>query len=125
MAVNAQLSAAEKALQALREPESPVGEANPSTAQSSMLLPQSEKWVDGQWFEATLALRPMVSLVYPSVYPVKVDGGESKDWCGSGRVFRFRPRRTTALAAPTFSFTSNTNGVVTSKVIGVRSVLTL
>ena len=39
-------------------------------------------WSDGQWFEATFALEPMVSLVYPSVYPTEVDGNESKDWRG-------------------------------------------
>ena len=34
----------------------------------------------------------MVSLVYPTVYPTKLDGNESKDWRGPGRVFGFRPR---------------------------------
>lgn len=33
----------------------------------------------------------MVSLVYPSVYPTKVDGNENKDWRGPWQVFRFRP----------------------------------
>jgi hypothetical protein len=43
------------------------------------------------WCEAADLGFPMVSLVYPSVYPAKMDGGESKYWCGLWRFFRFRP----------------------------------
>lgn len=43
------------------------------------------------WCEAADFGLPMASLVYPSVYPTKVDGSESKEWRGLRRVFRFRP----------------------------------
>ena len=47
---------------------------------------------DVQWLEDTCSLEPTVSLVYPSVYPAKVDGGEIEDGRGTRRVFGFRPR---------------------------------
>jgi hypothetical protein len=36
----------------------------------------------GRWFEAKITRRPIVGLVYPGVYPRKVDGSESKDGRG-------------------------------------------
>ena len=39
-------------------------------------------WSDGQWFEATFDAVRLVSLVYPSVYPTKMDDTEKKDWRG-------------------------------------------
>jgi len=48
-------------------------------------------WSGGQWFEVTSTLQPMVSLVYPNVYPAKVDGSEGENWRGLWRLFRFRP----------------------------------
>ena len=69
------------------------GALDPSVAQSGVVaVIMLAGWSGGQWFEATFALQPMVSLVYPSVYPTKVDGSESKGWCGQPGVFRFRPR---------------------------------
>jgi len=50
-----------------------------------------ESWSVGLWFEATFAVEPLVSLVYPNVYPTKVDCSESEGWRGLQRVFRFRP----------------------------------
>lgn len=40
---------------------------------------------------ATFGLQPMVSLVFPSVYPTKMEGCESKDWRGLWTILRFRP----------------------------------
>ena len=44
------------------------------------------------WCEAADVGFPMPSLVYPNVYPAKVDDSEAKDWRGLWQGFRFRPR---------------------------------
>lgn len=44
------------------------------------------------WYGAADFGLPRPSLVYPSVYPAKVDNRETKDWRGLRRVFGFRPR---------------------------------